>query len=216
MVEQVCRGCGAFADGRVSADGPGWAIATCPHCGHRSRFRHLPLFVLTGASGTGKTTACQRLYHTLPECVVLESDVLLAALASFADEDVRQYWNLWLRLIIELNQAGKPVLVCGTVVPRSLESSPNRSGLTDIHYLALICDDAALQQRLRDRPAWRGCDHAFIAKQIEFNRRWRDQAFREDEASEKMAVVALLDTTTGSPERTVEAVRAWVRQGLGR
>lgn len=212
MVQQVCQRCGAFnADAPVSADEPGWAVVTCPVCGHGTRLRQLPLFVVTGASGAGKTTTCELLLHTFPEVVVLESDVLLARLKSFAEEDIQQYWEQWLRLVLHLHQAGKPVLLCGTLLPRHLESAPDRDGIEAIHYLALTCDDAELQRRLSDRPAWRGCDDAFIARHVRFNRWWRDREGREDEDA---TFVDHLDTTMDTPQRTADMVRTWVRQRL--
>lgn len=213
MVQQVCPRCGDFStDGPVSANEPGWAVVTCPVCGHGTRFRRLPLFVVTGASGAGKTTTCELLLHTFPAVVVMESDVLLAALNSFAEKDVQQYWNHWLRLIVHLHQAGKPVLLCGTVLPRHLESAPDRDGIEAVHYLALTCVAGELERRLRDRPAWRGCDDAFIAEHVRFNRWWRDRATRKWREDAGDPSVDHLDTTMDTPERTADVVRTWVRQ----
>lgn len=210
MVQRICQRCGAFsAEGSVQADGPGWAVVTCPECGHDHGFRRLPLFVLTGASGAGKTATCQLLLHTLPECVVLESDVLLAMLRSPAATDVQQYWDQWLRLVLHFHQAGKPVLLCGTVLPRHLEAVPDRDGLAAIHYLALTCAGPELERRLRGRPAWRGCDEAFIAEHVGFNRWWRNRE------GEDIADVDLLDTTEVPPENTADFVRSWVRHRMG-
>ena len=215
MVQHVCQRCGAFtADGPVGADEPGWALVTCPYCGYRTRFRRLPLFVVTGASGTGKTTTCEFLLHTFPDVVVLESDVLLAALKSFADEDIQHYWNHWVRLIVHLHQAGKPVVLCGTVQPRHLRSAPDRDGLDAIHLLALTCDDAELQRRLRARPVWRGCDDAFISEHVKFNQWWRDRKGWEGREGEDALFADVLDTTEVSPERTADMVRTWVRKRL--
>lgn len=213
MVRQVYQRCGSFStDGPVRSDEPGWAVVTCPACAHDTRIRRLPLFVVTGASGTGKTLVSELLLYTFPDVVVLESDVLLAALRSFADEDIQHYWNLWLGLVLHLHQAGKPVLLCGTVQPRHLEAAPDCDGIEAIHYVALTCDDAELQRRLHDRPAWRRCDDAFIASQVSFNRWWRDREWQADVQAEG----DLLDTTTATPRQTAETVRAWVRERLPR
>jgi broad-specificity NMP kinase len=209
MVQQVCPRCGAWST-RASATpaGPGWADLACPLCGHATTIRHLPLFVLTGASGSGKTATCERLLRTLPECVVLESDVLLATLRSWADEDIRHYWDQWMRLLLQIHQAGRPVLLCGTVMPRHLEATPDRDGIAAIHYLALVCDDGELERRLRARPAWRGCDESFIAGQVAFNRWWRSDDSQLDS-------VVRLDTTDAEPEETAGRVRSWVQARLG-
>jgi len=215
VVQQVCQRCGAFsADAPVRADGPGWAVVICPVCGHGGRLRRLPLFVVTGASGTGKTTTCEFLLHAFSEIVVLESDVLLATLKSFSEDDLQRYWNHWLRLIVHLHQAGKPVLLCGTVLPRHLESAPDRDGLDAIHYLALTCDDAEIRRRLGERPAWRGCDDAFITEHVAFNQWWRDWKTLERHQDKKALSVNHLDTTDETPTRTAALVRTWVRERL--
>lgn len=177
-------------------------------CGATRPLRHLPLFVLTGASGTGKTAVCERLLHTFPECVVLESDVLLGTLKSWFDEDIQDYWNHWLRLILHIHQEGRPVLLCGSVMPRHVESAPTRDGIAAIHYLALVCDGTEVERRLRARPAWRACDAALIAKQLDFNRWWRS---REDGS---LATVDLLDTSDADAGGTADRVCRCVRSRL--
>ena len=208
MVQHVCPRCGAWStDGVVTPASSGWADLACPFCGHATPIRHLPLFVLTGASGSGKTATCERLLHTLPECVVLESDVLLAALKSWAEEDIQHYWDHWLRLVLHVHQAGRPVLLCGTVMPQHLEATPERDGIAAIHSLALVCDDGELERRLRARPAWRGWNDARIADHLEFNRWWRSDDSQLD-------TVDRLDTTYGDAHATADHVRSWVRARL--
>ena len=43
----------------------------------------------------------------------------------------------------------------GTALPEQFEECSERHYFAEIHYLALVCDDAALAERLRARPAWR-------------------------------------------------------------
>jgi hypothetical protein len=70
----VCPGCGQYSvEKAIDPVGP---FAVCPSCGYRHRFLQLSLFVVIGASATGKTTICLALQPSLPECVVLECDVL--------------------------------------------------------------------------------------------------------------------------------------------
>ena len=46
-------------------------------------------------------------------------------------------------------QAGKPVVLCGCRVPRQLENLPERELFTHIYYLAVVCDAAVLEERMR-------------------------------------------------------------------
>ena len=80
----VCAECGLYAaDKHVRPLDGSLALAVCPHCGHGHPFRQLPLFMLTGASGAGKTTVCLELASAqsraedwAPACVYLEQDIL--------------------------------------------------------------------------------------------------------------------------------------------
>jgi len=70
----VCPHCGEYSVRKeIDPRGP---FAICPFCGHRSRFVRLPLFVLTGASGAGKTTIALNLARSFHDCVTMDSDML--------------------------------------------------------------------------------------------------------------------------------------------
>src|SRR5262249_10108352 len=57
----------------IDPQGP---VAMCPECGHRHPFLQLPLLLVSGASGAGKSTICHALLGALPEVVLLDSDIL--------------------------------------------------------------------------------------------------------------------------------------------
>ncbi len=208
-VFNVGAACGSFNAEREVIDAePGWGTVVCAACGAGQRLRRLPLFVVTGASGAGKTDACRLLTHTLPACVVLESDILWGAIDTSGDDRFERYWDAWLRLIVNIHQAGKPVVLCGTAVPSLLDSRPAQAYLAGTHYLALTCDDMELERRLRARPVWRGCDDAFIAGQVTFNQ-WFRSGIDLDQPP-----ITLLDTTRITVEESAEVVRCWVRDRL--
>lgn len=158
----VCPACGRWSDDfAVAADE---AVLVCPACGHRRRFTRLPLLALTGPSGAGKPAVAAVLAGRLQQCVVLEQDLLwLPDQLDPADEH-RQFRGLWLRLVAALHQNGRPVLLCGTVVPGQLEACPERRLAGQIHDLALTCDDAELEARLRTRPPWRAWTDEKVAR----------------------------------------------------
>lgn len=58
----------------------------CPCCGTESPLPALPLFVVTGASDSGKTTITSFLRTLLPECLVIETDVILHVARSLSDQ----------------------------------------------------------------------------------------------------------------------------------
>ena len=149
----VCPNCGEYrADKIILPEGP---YAACPNCGYQHKFLLLPLFVLTGASGTGKTTTCLALAAQSKDFVVMESDILWRDELNLSDNDYREYREMWLRVCKNISQAGKSVILCGAGVPEQFERCVERRYFSTIHYLALVCTDETLAERLRSRPAWR-------------------------------------------------------------
>ena len=201
----ICQQCGQYSEEMtIDLRGP---FAVCPRCGYAHQFKRLPLFVVTGASGSGKSTLGLALVPALPDCVVMESDILWRPEFDTPEDGYRAYRNLWLRIAKNIHQAGRPVVLMGSGVPDQFESCPERRYLSDIHYLALICDDELLEQRLRARPAWRRSDTPeILATMREFNRWLRTHA------ETTTPPMSLLDTSRRSIAKTVELTVAWIRR----
>jgi hypothetical protein len=202
----ICPACGEWSDDVVVAADED--VLVCPACGQRRPFARLPLFALTGPSAAGKSAVATILAGHLQQCVVLEQDLLwLPDQLDPADEH-RQFRRLWLRLVAALHQNGRPVLLCGTVVPGQLEACPERRLVGEIHYLALVCEDAELEARLRARPAWRAWTDEKVAWMLAFNQ------WVKDNAATTMPPMQLLDTTGCRVQESAARVRAWVLQRL--
>ena len=204
----ICAGCGRWTDEpRVENDDAG-TVLVCVACGHREPYRRLPLFAVTGPSGTGKSTVGRVLVDRLADsCVVVEQDLLWVGALRDAAGDSAAFRQTWLRLAASLQQSGRPVVLCGTVAPPQFEHWPERVLFSDIHYLALVCDADALRARLRARPAWRGWDEARIDEMLDFAE-WVRTARTEPP-------MTLLDTTTQPVAETAGVIEAWVRDRLG-
>jgi hypothetical protein len=170
------------------------------------------LFLITGASGAGKSSVCGLLPGLLPECVVLESDLLWRKEFTSEDDDGRSdFHELWLRVAKAINQSGRPVVLCGTVIPAKLESLQQRRYFSELFYLALVCDDLTLEDRLKMRPDWRfrHSDRTeFTEKMIVFNRWLRDNA------STTEPPMSVLDTSILTVDEVAERTARWVRLHL--
>ena len=192
----VCDGCGAWAAPIVHIEAQ---TVRCPECGHVAPRRFLPLFIMTGASGTGKTAVIPALRRLLPDWEVFETDILWDS-----GGDWQMVFCNWLRIAHSVAQGGRPTMLCGTTVPERIDGCESRGLFPAVHYLALDCDDAVRAARLRARPAWRGCTEEFIAGQQTLAQWLRDNAVTAFDPP-----LTLVDTTGISVEATARRVRDW-------
>lgn len=184
-------------------------VLVCRWCGHRRPFRRLPLLALTGPSASGKSTMGPALAERLSgRVVVLEQDVLWTAGLRDDVDGHPAFRSAWLRLAAMIHQSGRPVLLCGTVVPPEFEPLPERVLFAGIHYLGLVADPQVLAERLRARPAWREWNEERIAEMLRFTEWLRAGAPTMDPP------LRLLDTTDVPPAATVDAVAQWVDECL--
>ena len=201
----VCPNCGEYAADKIIEGGH----AVCPNCGFQHKFIRLPLFLLTGASGVGKTTTCLGLAARVKDFVVMESDILWRDEFNKPTNDYRDYRETWLRVCKNISQAGKPVVLCGAAVPDQFERCVERRYFSTLHYLALICDDETLISRLKNRPAWRGSSSdEYIDEHIAFNR------WLINNAPLTEPPMTLLNTAEITVNESVEAVEQWLRGHL--
>lgn len=203
----VCPGCGEYSiEKEIDPSGP---YAVCPYCGYKHPFVQSPLFVVTGASGTGKSTVCLGMPERLPECVCLETDILWRPELASVEDGYAGYTEVWLRVAKNVAQAGRPVVLFGSATPERFAGRAEARYFSAIHVLALVCADDVLEDRLRSRPAWRGAGTPeFLASMRAFNRWFVEHAGATEPPME------LLDTTHLTEGETQRRVARWVRGRL--
>jgi predicted kinase len=203
-VLNVCSSCGEFSDQtHVDPSGP---FAVCPSCGQQERFVRLPLFVVTGASATGKSTLALRLAPQLRDAVCFDTDILWRPEYDSPEDGYRAFRDVGLRVAAHIAQAGRPVVLMTGGAPEQFEASSERRYFSEVSYLALVCDDAVLVKRLRARPAWRLSATPHVIEQERSFNRWL-----WENASKTVPPMILLDTSATSEQDAVRRVAAWVR-----
>lgn len=203
----ICPNCGEYrADKAIVPEG---AYVVCPNCGFQHKFIQLPLFIVTGASGTGKSTICLALVAKMKDVVVMESDILWRKELEQPGTDLREFRETWLRVCKNISQAGRSVVLCGAAVPAQFEQCIERRYFSNLYYLSLTCDDEILASRLRKRPAWRGFfKDEYVKEHIAFNR------WLMNNAQNTNPPMTLLDTSRITVNESAEEVALWIRSHL--
>ena len=206
-VFNVCDACGAYRVDKIIDESQDHAI--CPECGHHHPFIRSALAVVSGASGSGKTSVFRRMQATVTDFVVLEGDILWGP---HFESAATIFFETCLRVCKNVAQAGRPVVLGGAGMggPGNLESCVERRYFSTLHYVALTCDDAVLAERLCCRPTWRQCGNdKYVDEHVRFNRWFKERG------SEASPPIDVIDTTTDSVEQTTTRVVRWVRGRLG-
>jgi hypothetical protein len=186
---------------------PAGGFAICPSCGRRDGAALLkPLFVVTGASGSGKTTIFGPLSRLLAaKCVVFDVDWLLDAAgvlaggATVTEIPWAGFDQAWLAVAHGVAQSGMATVLLGTLTPDRVESNVGRVWIGAVHALVLDCPDEVRRERIESRPAWRLRD---TEQQISFGR-WLRQTIPDR-----------VDTSLCSPEEAARTVADWVESAL--
>jgi hypothetical protein len=92
------------------------AVLRCPRCGDEQQVPDLPLFVVTGASGTGKSAVTGPLRRQLPHCEIFDADALLPVAALGLDT----WRSTWLRLAHDIALNGRVTVLAGSLLPSQL------------------------------------------------------------------------------------------------
>jgi len=165
---------------------------------------------VSGASGAGKSTVCRILLGRLSQVVILDSDILWRPEFNLPEYNSPDFIDTWLRMCKNISQSGRPVVLfgAGMGIPDNIEPRIERRYFAAINYLALVCDDQLLAERLRQRPKWRGShEHVYVEEHQRFN-----QWFKAYGALQPP--IHLLDTTSLDEETTANRVEIWINERL--
>ena len=193
-----CSFCGIQAVRRIElADEQG--VFRCTNCGDTTVRNVLPMVVVTGASGVGKSSVIQPLQTKLTDYVVLDKDAMWSA-------SWEQAYNNFFRIASAVAQAERVTVVVGTILPEMVDTLSDRDLVGAIHYANLHCNDETREQRLLARRTWDIPDSGFIAEHQQFAR-W----LVEHAETDFTPPMPMFETATDPPEVIADRLAEWVR-----
>ncbi|WP_440118978.1 AAA family ATPase [Paenibacillus sp. QZ-Y1] len=156
--------------------------------------KKVPLFVVTGASGTGKSTVCSLVRRMLPDFDVFDMDIIDNVDWQIAKAN-------WLRIAYSISLSGRGTVLCGTMVPENIEAADHKDKFETIRYINLHCDDETRAERL-------------------YARGWGEDAVQEHKNFANWLVqnsntaftppMSTIDTTLLQPEEVAKHIKEWV------
>jgi hypothetical protein len=160
------------------------------------------VLIVTGAAAAGKSTVCIALAAD-PRLLALDGDVLARGAAAVADgaRDYEAFWRYLLCIAAEVHRNAVVPVFAGICLPSQVVVG--RGPDVDVHFLALVSNDATVRRRIAFREGPNGSiDQDFHAA---FDAQLRDSAVPPPHT------FTLLDTTELTPAQTVAASEEWVR-----
>lgn len=196
----TCLNCHQYSVKKeISEDG---SYMVCPKCGFHQPITRQPLFVITGASESGKSSVAAHLFMKETEYLVMDCDILwVSDVFNDHESGYRMFREVWLRLAKNISQIGKPVVLVGCAEPKQYEMCDERRYFSEAHYLTLSSDEEVLRERLEKKYK---ADPGYIQASLDFNEWLKSNA---DKTLPKMENV---DVTGRSIEDIANQVDQWI------
>lgn len=152
-----------------------------------------PIFFITGASGTGKTTIIPELYKMCSEHIVLDMDSLFYALAG----NWKTIKNVWIYVANELALNSKITILSGIFIPEDFKEADFKNNFKP-YFIGLYCTNYQIERRLYERK--------WSKELIDYNKtlnKW----FIDNAKSDFDPPMSLIDTSNLSPYNTALKVK---------
>lgn len=176
----------------------------CPKCGHTWEKQTLPLFILTGCSGVGKTTTAQCIQQKKVDFVVLDADIFYGRMELDSEDGYWKRVELMEQLSMNIIQSGRPVLwtMAGNI--DLLHKVYCRRFFSDVKCLALTCEEKLLRKRMKEG---RGItDEGWIQSSVDYNEYFRTHDHHGDTYFETFDI-------SGKPVNEVaDYVISWMKE----
>lgn len=165
------------------------------------------LFIITGASCIGKSTACEILFRNEKDYIVMESDLLWSDIYNTPEDNYRTYRELWMRICSNISQIGMPVVLCGCAVPEQFEVCNARKYFSEIIYIAVVGENDKLISRMKF--GRNVTDENWIYSSQQFNE------WLKSNAKVTTPNITLVDNTYLSPDETARKIDEIIRSNIG-
>ncbi len=195
----ICSQCGNYEWDKLVE---GNRIA-CPKCGHSWEFLKLPLFVLTGTSGVGKTTTLRALQRVSRDFVCLDTDFFYNIMPHETEADYMAQTEQAQALSRDVMQCGRPVVWARAGNIHMLDKTYGARFFSGIFVLALVCGETGLRRRMAEG---RGIgDPDWIQSSVDYNRYFMEHDRIGGVAYERM------DITSLTADEAACAAEAWLK-----
>lgn len=199
----ICPKCGNAAWGKkVAGD-----RIFCPACGAQWGFIKLPLFVVTGASGVGKTATVQALQGMTRDFVCMDADFFYNIMPHETEDDNMSQSEQMALFSRNIMQCGKPVVWARAGNIGMLDQGYGPRFFSGIYVLALTCPEEELRRRMTEG---RGiADENWVQSSVDYNRYFLEHEYVRGVKFER------LDTGSLTVREAAGAVEGWIREKLG-
>lgn len=200
----TCPKCGNSEPNKQISENKKYII--CQQCGHQWKYKTMPLFVLTGCSGVGKTTTAQELIQRDTKFIVMDADFLYNIMLHNTDEDCKNWVEQIMSLSKNIMQSGKPLLWTMAGLLDYFENTYNRRFFTEVYFLALVCKTEELEKRMRE--GRHISDTNWINSSIDYNRWFIENGIVSNHK------IDIYDITGKSVSEVADYVTQWVEARL--
>ncbi len=198
----ICPACGCADWGKKVAGN----VITCPRCGARWSFLKLPLFVVTGASGVGKTSAVQAMQAAVQDFVCMDADFFYNIMPHETFDDYMAQMEQMMSFARDVHQCGKPTVWAKAGNIDMLDQGYGPRFFSGIFVLALTCSEEELRRRMTEG---RGItDQGWIQSSVDYNQWFQEHEYARGVHFERLDVSGL------SVKETAAAVEGWIRGKL--
>lgn len=162
------------------------------------------LCIVTGAPGSGKSTALQAFLELHSHYIAFDIDWLAAAASDLADKNIysdsstwKPYGLLWFEVLHAVYRNGQTPVFFTPNDPQDLKRYGQPAWCREIKWLLLDCDDQIRRERLVRRSDW---TEAMITEAL------------ADARALRQSINLQVDTGLLSPKETAMKIFAWLEQ----